>query len=190
MPRITKSGPALSTATKLYLITFTVATGVGGGFFVPRCFLRGLTLPIAAPLTSKTAKLFLRLPSRRGCHPVTITPALAVVPWLPRPRHHNAIPPERPRAFPGEFFYTRAFVPPSSIPLAITAVFPLLGGIPGSSHACDDDQRRADYHICLRPGAAGPRQLSATARIDDGHAAFERIIHGSLRSIMLPRPPA
>ena len=45
MPRITKSGPALSTATKLYLITSTVATGVGGGFFVPRCFPMALPSP-------------------------------------------------------------------------------------------------------------------------------------------------
>ena len=49
-------------ATKLYLITSTVATGVGGGFFCSQLFLRGLTLPIAAMLSSKTAKLFLRLP--------------------------------------------------------------------------------------------------------------------------------
>ena len=45
MPRITKNGPALSTATKLYLITSTVATGVGGGFFCSQLFLRGLTPP-------------------------------------------------------------------------------------------------------------------------------------------------
>ena len=72
MPRITKSGPVLSMATKLYLITSTVATGVGGGFFCSQLFLRGLTLPIAAPLSSKTAKLFLWLPSRRCYHPAAI----------------------------------------------------------------------------------------------------------------------
>ena len=164
MPRITKNGPVLSTATKLYLITSTVATGVGGGFLFPVVppWL-DTPSPIAAPLTSKTAKLFLRLPSRRGCHPVTITPALAVVPWLPRPRHHNAIPPERLQAFPGEFFYASAFAPPSGIPAVIPAVFSLSNNVPGSSRTCHDDQRRANHHICLRPGAAGPRQLSATA---------------------------
>ena len=35
MPRITKNGPARFMATKLYLITSTVATGVGGGFLFP-----------------------------------------------------------------------------------------------------------------------------------------------------------
>lgn len=35
MPRITKSGPVRFMATKLYLITSTVATGVGGGFLFP-----------------------------------------------------------------------------------------------------------------------------------------------------------
>jgi hypothetical protein len=59
-------------ATKLYLITSTVATGVGGGFFCSQLFLRGLTLPIAAPLSSKMAKLFLWLPSRRCYHPAAI----------------------------------------------------------------------------------------------------------------------
>lgn len=88
---------------------------------------------------------------RRGRHPA------------PPPLSQHKIPPERLQAFPGEFFYARAFAPLSSIPLAITAVFPLSNNVPGSSHACHDDQRRANYHICLRPGAAGPRQLSATA---------------------------
>ena len=45
MPRITTCGAVLSTATKLYLITSTVATGVGGGFFVPRCFPMALPSP-------------------------------------------------------------------------------------------------------------------------------------------------
>lgn len=35
MPRITKSGPVRFMATELYLITSTVATGVGGGFLFP-----------------------------------------------------------------------------------------------------------------------------------------------------------
>ena len=72
MPRITKSGPALSMATKLYLITSTVATGVGGGFFCSQMLPHGVTLAIVATLTSKTAKLFLRLPSRRCYHPAAI----------------------------------------------------------------------------------------------------------------------
>ena len=62
MPRITKNGPALSTATKLYLITSTVATGVGGGFFCSQMLPHAITLAIVAPLSSKMAKLFLRLP--------------------------------------------------------------------------------------------------------------------------------
>ena len=68
MPRITKNGPALSTATKLYLITSTVATGVGGGFFCSQMLPHAITLAIVAPLSSKMAKLFLRLPLRR-CYP-------------------------------------------------------------------------------------------------------------------------
>ena len=62
MPRITTCGAALSTATKLYLITSTVATGVGGGFFCSQMLPHAIALAIVAPLSSKMAKLFLRLP--------------------------------------------------------------------------------------------------------------------------------
>lgn len=61
MPRITKNGPVRFMATKLYLITSTVATGVGGGFLFPDASPWRYPATIA-PLSSKTAKLFLRLP--------------------------------------------------------------------------------------------------------------------------------
>ena len=103
MPRITKSGPARFMATKLYLITSTVATGVGGGFLFP-VVPPWLDTPHRGFAVLKNGKVVPTASLRRGCHPVTITSALAVVPWLPRPRHHNASPPERLQAFPGEFF--------------------------------------------------------------------------------------
>ena len=51
----------------------------------------------------------------------------------PSPSQHK-IPPERLQAFPGEFFYDRAFAPLSSIPVAIAAVFSLSNNVPSSSH--------------------------------------------------------
>ena len=40
--------------------------------FCSQMLPHGVTLAIMAPLSSKTAKLFLRLPSRRGCYPAAI----------------------------------------------------------------------------------------------------------------------
>lgn len=87
MPRITKSGPALSMATKLYLITSTVATGVGGGFLFPvvppwldtphRGFAvlkNGKVVP-TAPLAAGLSPF---LPLYHGC------PALAITTQFPR----------------------------------------------------------------------------------------------------------
>ena len=44
-------------ATKLYLITSTVATGVGGGFFCSQMLPHAITLAIVAPLSSKNGKV-------------------------------------------------------------------------------------------------------------------------------------
>lgn len=60
----------------------------------PPCAEMGLSFPTE-----------MAVPSRRCYHPAATTPPSS------QHRRHNAIPPERPQAFPGEFFYIRAFFP-------------------------------------------------------------------------------
>ena len=121
MPRITKSGPVLSMATKLYLITSTVATGVGGGFFVPRCFPMALPSPSWLHCPQKrqscsygsprggAATLLPSPPLLPLCHGC---PALAITTQFPRKGHE----PSRGNFFIPEPSFHRQASRPSSPP--------------------------------------------------------------------------
>lgn len=98
MPRITKSGPVLSTATKLYLITSTVATGVGGGFLFP------VVPPCRYPRHRGSADPAPPLSLPPLAPPLLCHRSIIAIPVTP---HHDTNSPEKATNLPGGFRISR-----------------------------------------------------------------------------------